>query len=200
MINYILNVDEEIEDKEMIMMKIQRCSLLLLAEEETGVYIRVHQVVRDVIKTVIKDYLASHRLDAVNGAVTIFNRFIEDNLGDNWHNLDSTMQSNSIAQHLKTLVEITLQKKLGPEHVHVATTYSYLGSVHRDLGDFEQAKKNPHHALNIRLKQLGHEHVDVAATYGHLGYVHRDLGDFEQAKEYNHHALKGELKPKSNIC
>ncbi|KAJ7377680.1 hypothetical protein OS493_027759 [Desmophyllum pertusum] len=173
MINYIHDIDDDIEDEEMIMIRFQRCSLLLLEEEETGVYIHVHQVVRDVIKTVIKDYLASHRLEALNGAVTAFNRFIPDN----WQDLNSIMQSN-----------ITYLQQLGPEHVDVAATYGNLGSVHQALGDFEQAKDYHHRALEIRLKQLGPEHVDVATTYAaysNLGAVHQDLGDFEQAKDYH---------------
>ena len=31
--------------------------------------------------------------------------------------------------------------KLGRDHVYVATTYSNLGSVYQELGDFKQAKK-----------------------------------------------------------
>ena len=31
-------------------------------------------------------------------------------------------------------------KKLGPEHVDVASSYSHLGSVHKKLGDLSQAK------------------------------------------------------------
>ena len=31
-------------------------------------------------------------------------------------------------------------KKLGPEHLDVASSYSHLGSVHKKLGDLGQAK------------------------------------------------------------
>ena len=54
-VNYILNVDEEIGDKDVIGKRVQRCSLLLL-EEETDVQIRLHQVVHDVINAVVRDY------------------------------------------------------------------------------------------------------------------------------------------------
>ena len=33
------------------------------------------------------------------------------------------------------------QKKLGPKHVHVATSYNNLGLVHDKLGNYEQAKE-----------------------------------------------------------
>ena len=41
-VNYILNVDEGMKDEEMIIMKLQRCSLLLSHEDEFGFHIRVH--------------------------------------------------------------------------------------------------------------------------------------------------------------
>ena len=83
---------------------------------------------------------------------------------------------------------------LGAEQVSVATTYNNLGQIHRDLGDFEQAKECHQRALSITLKKLGAEHVDVATIYGNLGLVHRDLGDFQQAKEYHQLALTIDLK------
>ena len=53
-IRYIINVDEQ--DKETIAMTIQRCSLLLLGEEEEGsAYIRVHHIVSDVISSLIRN-------------------------------------------------------------------------------------------------------------------------------------------------
>ncbi|KAJ7377682.1 hypothetical protein OS493_027761 [Desmophyllum pertusum] len=185
MINYIHNIDDEIEDEEMIMIRFQRCSLLLLEEEETGVYIRVHQVVRDVIKTVIKDYLASHHLEAVNGAVTTFNRFIEDNLPDIWQDLNSIMQSNSIAPHLKTLVK-SIENLLSKENLSQVFKSGMLklGEICQNHCNFHTAKKYFEYSLVTYLEQLGPEHVDVAATYGNLGSVHHELGDFEQAKDY----------------
>jgi len=53
-------------------------------------------------------------------------------------------------------------KKLGPEHVDVATTYSKLGSVYQQLGDFEQAKEFHHGASNIRRKKVKPPHDDVS--------------------------------------
>ena len=50
-------------------------------------------------------------------------------------------------------------KKLGPEHVNVASSYGNLGSVYEELGKFEEAKQFYHRALDIKLKKLGPEHV-----------------------------------------
>lgn len=80
-------------------------------------------------------------------------------------------------------------KKLGPEHVDVATTYNYLGIVHLMSGVPEKAKECLDRALAINLKKLGPDHVHVAATYNNLANVHADLGDLELAKEYYDRAL-----------
>ena len=52
-VNYIKTVDEDSKDidKELICMRLKRCSLLLFDENENGCFIRVHQVVHDAIQT-----------------------------------------------------------------------------------------------------------------------------------------------------
>ena len=79
-VNYIVSVDEGIKDEEMITMKLQRCSLILTHEDEFGFHIRVHQVVRDVVKSLIKGYLESRHMKTFKSAVAAFNQFIDDNL------------------------------------------------------------------------------------------------------------------------
>ena len=79
-VNYIVSVDEGIKDEEMIIMKLQRCSLILTHEDEFGFHIRVHQVVRDVVKSLIKGYLESRHMKTFKSAVAAFNQFIDDNL------------------------------------------------------------------------------------------------------------------------
>ena len=54
--NYISRVDEQAADKELICLNLKRCSLVLFEEDESGAFIRVHQVVHDTIKTVMKDH------------------------------------------------------------------------------------------------------------------------------------------------
>ena len=45
-------------------------------------------------------------------------------------------------------------KKLGGEHVSVATSYGNLASIHQDLGDLGQAKESQQLALAMQLKEL----------------------------------------------
>ena len=191
-VNYIKNVDEEMEDREMIIMKLQRCSLLLLNEEETSVYIRVHQLVHDVIKSVINDYPEK----AVNGTISAFAQFIEDNLPTNrgeWR--DSVMQGYNIAKHLQTFV-LSFENLLSTENLFciVEPEIRKLARLCEDHCYFQVAKTYYQYSLEACLKKFGPEHVDVAVSYNNLGLVHDKLGNYEQAKEYYHRDLAISLK------
>ena len=74
---------KKIRDKEMIIARIQRCSLILLQEEDGEIYIGLHQVVHDVIQSLIKEYPKCVQLEAVSGAITAFSLFIDDSFPEN---------------------------------------------------------------------------------------------------------------------
>ena len=60
-------------------------------------------------------------------------------------------------------------KKLGPYHVHVATTYSTLSQVHCELGNLDRAEDYCHRAFVILHKtELGSRYVDVANFHNNL--------------------------------
>ena len=246
-INYIFNKDKKIQDKEMIVMKIQRCSLILNSEDESGPYIRVHQVVYDVINSLSSDFPEIQHLQTVDATVRSFIQFLESHPSVNWNDKDSIVYSKPVIPHLKALFKntenlfheqdtsqrtqrgiINLQhypsyfQTLGKicqmhclfdvamkyfsqalqfvqrseEYIDedVAICYNNLGSVHRDLGDLEQAKEYYERALTIYLKKLDPDHLDVAMCYNNLGTIHSELGDLEQAKEYYERALTIYLK------
>ena len=242
LINYVLNIDKEIKDKEIIRMRIQRCSLLLFEEDESGVYIRVHQVVHDVINSLTEGLSVSQRLQSANAAVGSFNQFIDDNLLLDWNNLDSLVNSKHIVPHLEILI-VRIENLFGKQNItedaqssiinvqhypprfqnlgkmcqihcafnaamkyfhlalvfvrcsdectdnDIARAYFHVGSIHKNLGDLNQAKNHFQYELAIRLSKLDPENVNVAATYNNLASVHRDLGDLVQAKEYYDRAL-----------
>ena len=81
-------------------MRVQRCSLLLLEEEETDVHICVHLAVHDVINAVVRDYPMIQQLEATRS----FDQFIGDTLQGNLDELDSQVSSKQIVPHLKSLV------------------------------------------------------------------------------------------------
>ena len=102
MVNYIVSVDEGIKDEEMMIMKLQRCSLILTHEDEFGFHIRVHQVVCDVVKSLIKGYPESRHMKTFKSAVAAFNQFIDDNLPN--ESSDSILRSHARALYLKNFI------------------------------------------------------------------------------------------------
>ena len=78
-VNYICKVEIDLQDEENIRMKIRRCPLLLLDEEESGVCIRVHQVTHDAIGRLIKAKSEEGELLALNATVEAMSQFLNDN-------------------------------------------------------------------------------------------------------------------------
>ena len=101
--DFITSVDEEIQDKEMIRSKIQRCSLMMLEREETGVYIRVHQVVHKCIKTVAAAHSGEKHNEVVSGVIGSFSRFVEKYLSKDNDELYALINSRHVVPHLKNL-------------------------------------------------------------------------------------------------
>ena len=189
-INYIMEVDEEFEDEDMIGTRISRCSLLLFKEEESGVYIRVHGVVHYVINSVAKDYAKDKYIEAVDGAVTLFSKFKD---------LDFQVIGAKIAPHLRTLIikietlfseqriSQTLEMGLFPLQSH-PHGFEILGKMCRNHYEFHAALKY------FQVAQLGPGQVHVATSHNNLAMAYRDLGDLEQAKDYYARALDIDLK------
>ena len=187
-VNYIVSVDEGIKDKEMIIMKLQRCSLILTHEDEFGFHIRVHQVVRDVVKSLIKGHLESRHTKTLKSAVAAFNQFIDDNLPE--ESSDSILQSRSLALHLENFIlsfENILSKAVLPQIFQPGM--ENLGKICENHCHFQAAKKFYEFSLQFFLQKFGPKHTSVATSYNNLGLVHDKLGDFEKAKEYHELAL-----------
>ena len=198
-INYIFNKDEEIQDKEMIAIKIQRCALILNGEDESGAYIRVHQVVYDVITSLTSDFPEIQQLHTVDATVRSFVQFIESN------DTDSIVNSKPVVPHLKTLfknTETLLHERDAPRETlrsiinlqHYPSYFQKLGNICQRHCLFDVAIKYVSQALQFvqRSEQCNDE--DEAVCYINLGTVHHDLGDLEQAKENYERALTFCLK------
>ena len=195
-INYITNVDEDVnEENELICMRIKRCSLLLFEEDDSGCFIRVHQVVYDAIKTVKNDEADSQHLQAVNGAITSFDQYIDAIPPENGHELNTL----HIVPHLKALIKL-INDVFSKESISQSQNKSVLNNCYPEkfqkLGnicekhcEFTVAKTYYEHSLAIKLQNRACEHVSLARDYNDLGVIHQKLGDFDQAKEYHERAL-----------
>jgi len=201
-IRYILNVDDEIKDKEMVAMTIQRCSLLLFGVEEEGrACIRVHQIVIDVIDSLIRGFPKTQQLQTVDVTVKSFIQFVEDDLSIGWFDRDSLKYSKHLVPHLRTL--ISKNEHLFRERDISQNPKSSVRNVQNDLSSFTKLGKMclTHNVFDAAMKyfdlalQFAHrieEYNDdkyVAECYSNLATVHHTLGDLEKAKEYQERAL-----------
>ena len=187
-VNYIVSVDEGIKDEEMIIMKLQRCSLILSHEDEFGCHIRVHQIVRDIVHSLIKCYPESHHVKTLKSAIAAFGQFIDDNLP--MESSDSILQSYALALHLKCFIlrfENLLSKVALPQIVQ--PEMKKLGKICENHCHFQAAKKFYEFSLLAFLQKFEPQHTSVETSYNNLGRVHNKLGDFEKAKEYHELAL-----------
>ena len=196
-INYIKTVDENSKDldKELICMRLKRCSLLLFDEDENGCFIRVHQVVHDAIKTALKDNQEDNNIDIMNGAIESFNRFINTLPQESY----STLDTLHVVPHLRNLLfvidDVFSKENLYQVHDKYISSNFYeenfqaFSSICREHCEFNGAIMYQEHALALNKKKLGSTDLAVATRYNNLGVIHRDLGDLEQAKEYLQRAL-----------
>ena len=76
--NSDVNTGDEFKDKDVIGLRIRKSSLLLLEEDNAEVYVRIHQVVRDVIQRLIKQHSETERFEVVHVSILPLNQFIVD--------------------------------------------------------------------------------------------------------------------------
>ncbi|XP_068752149.1 uncharacterized protein [Montipora capricornis] len=108
-IKYILNVENDIHrsgldesvDEDIIGLRIRKSSLLLVEEDESGVYLQVHQIVRIVTQTRIKKYSKAQYFQIIHWGITSFNQFIKEK---NLDKEDSTSNSLQLVPHLMCLI------------------------------------------------------------------------------------------------
>ena len=197
--SYINKVDEQAADKVSIRMRIKRCSLVLFEEDQDVAFIRVHQVVHDAIKNLVKEQSGKQKLhQTANAAVTSFCQFIDTFPEYNRQYADTV----HIVPHLKAFIMIDepLSALFSGENACYATeetrlaeyVHSYLncGVVCTEHFEFHIARKYYESALSILLKHVSPNHTRFAWIYGRLGDLHRKLGDLDRAKEFHHRALE----------
>ena len=198
--SYIIKVDEQAAEKESICMRIKRCSLVLYEEDQDVAFIRVHQVVHDAIKNLVKEQSEKQKLhQTANAAVTSFCQFIDAFPEYNRQYADTI----HILPHLKAFIMTDEPLFSGENACYVTeetrlTEYgdSYLkcGVVCTEHCEFHIARKYYESALSILLKHVSPNHTRVASIYNRLGSLHQKLGDLDHAKEFHNRALEIKLK------
>ena len=82
--NSDMNTEGEFNDKDVIDLRIRKSSLLLLEEDNGESYVRIHQVVRDVIQRLIKQHWETQRFEVVHVSILSLNQFIVDRNTDDY--------------------------------------------------------------------------------------------------------------------
>ncbi|XP_022797468.1 uncharacterized protein LOC111335744 [Stylophora pistillata] len=203
-IQYIKEMDEEFEDEDMIRMRISRCSLLLFEEEEEEkeeeekdcVYIRVHGVVHDVLKSATKDFARDQHVKVANKVLTSFSKFKD---------LDFVIIGKRIVPHLKAVIlkiqHLLLEQGIPHNSESDLTTlcsnrhvFSALGRVCRNHCELHAALIYFKVELEIINLGKGCGDSEKATCYNDLGIVHIYQGHLEHGKAYFKSALEIDLK------
>ena len=200
-VNCLKKMNEELKDPEILASRICKCSLLLFEEDDSGVYIRVHQIVHDVIIAVMKTFAENIELKAVDGAILSFCQVIDHTLDkDDSHTL---IRNKNIVPHLVTLSKIIdslFTEESIPNAVKTgsSTPYDYrnyfetLGKTCKKHCEFRSALTYFNAMLLVTQCDDVFGDKDVVNVYGYIGTVYHSLGDLQQAKECHDCAL--------NIC
>ena len=64
----------------------------------------------------------------------------------------------------------------GENHSNVATSYSILGALYKDLGNSVKDEEFYTKALTIYLNLFGENHLHVASSYNNLGILYKAQG------------------------
>ena len=200
--DFITSVDKEIQDKEMIRLKIQRCSLLMFERDETDVYIRVHQVVHNSIKTLAAAHSDDKHNEVVSGVIGSFSRFVEKYLSRDNNELYALINSRHVTHLINLAPE--LERCFSKKVISQVDQGGFLIKNHAmDLrrmskfcymhSEYQTSKRFIHMALDLSINE--HDPgLDISVIYRHLGNVHKKLGDVSQAKDYHDRALAIRLK------
>ena len=165
LINYVLNVEKEndgsagseLADADIISLRIQESSLILIEKGESGVFIRVHQITINTIqKKVAENYSEIVHFEVLPGVITSFCQFIVDKGLDRQ---DSVAKSLHLVPHLKCLI---------PE------VEEHISEVRK--GNKLKVKYFPHYFLMLGNICYLHCYYNLAKSFCivALNFIHRD--------------------------
>ena len=185
LINYVLNVEKEndgsagseLDDADIIGLRIQESSLILIEKDDSGVFVRVHQITRNAIqKKVAENCSEIVHFEVLHGVITSFYQFTVD---EGLDHSDAVAKSLHLVPHLKWLItEIE-------EHISEVKKSNKL-----------RVKYFPQYFLTLGYICCFHCYYYTAKTFGivalNLSHIFEgdstqandELGDMGQAEEY----------------
>ena len=191
--NSDMNTEGEFEDTDVIGLRIRKSSLLLLEEDNGEVYVRIHQVVRDVIQCLIRQHSETERFAVVHVSVLSLNQFIVDRkaeLNDYTANgfrllaphlrflsiqIEAIFKENDLSEAIKNSI---FKLKDYPNYL------SCFGGICCSHFDLKAAKR----FASLALKLISHDTVlydsYAASALSLMGEVLFKMGKFEEGKRH----------------
>ncbi|XP_044174523.1 uncharacterized protein LOC114977301 [Acropora millepora] len=207
--NYIQKVEEnsdtntegEFNDKDIIGLRICKSSLLLLEEDNSEIYVRIHQVARDVIQRLIKQHWETQRFEVVHVSILSLNQFIVDRKADDYtangfrllvphlrflsKQVEAIFKENDLSEAIKNKI---FNLKDYPDYF---SRFAWICCEHFDL---KAAKDFASLALKIISCDSMLDHSYAASAHSLMGQVLFDMGTFEEGKRHFERALDLELQ------
>ena len=202
--NYIQKVEEnsdrntegEFNDKDVIGLRIRKSSLLLLEEDNGEIYVRIHEVVRNVIQRLVKQNWETQRFEVVNVSILSLNQFIVDRKTDDY----TANGFRLLVPHLRflskqieaILMENDLSEVMENKIFNLKDYSSYfvvfgqICCVHFDL---EAAKRFATLALKFIYHESKLNHACGANAHSLMGHVLLQMGTFEEGKHHFERSL-----------
>ncbi|XP_044175300.1 uncharacterized protein LOC122958449, partial [Acropora millepora] len=199
--NSDMNTEGEFNDKNVIGLRISKCSLLLLEEDNGEIYVRIHQVVRDVIQRLIKQHWETQGFEVVHVSILSLNQFIVDRKTDDY----TAKEFRLVVPHLRFLskkVEAIFKENDSSEAIKnkifnskdyssYFIAFGQISCVHFDL---KAAKHFASLALKLISRDSMLDHSCAASAHSLMGDVLLQMGRFEEAKRHFKRSLALKLQ------
>ena len=205
--NYIQKAEEnrdeitggEFNDKDDIGLRIRKSSLLLLEQDNGEVYVRIHQVVRHVIKRLVKHHSETKRFEVFHVSILSLNQFIVDRKTDDY----TANGFRLLVPHLRflsTQVEANFKDNdLSEEKNKIFNLKDYssyflvFGQICSVYFDLKAAKRFASFALKIIYHESVLDHAYGARAHSLMGRVLFQMGTFEEGKRHFERSLALQL-------
>ena len=195
-----MNTEGEFNDKDVIGLRIRKSSLLLLEEDNGESYVRIHQVVRDVIQRLIKQHWETQRFEVVHLSILSLNQFIVDRKTDDYtangfrlvvphlrflsKQVEAIFKENDSSEAIKNKI---FNLKDYPDFLR----FAQICCVHFDL---KAAKRFASLALKLISRDSMLDHSYAASAHSLMGQVLFQMGTFEEGKRHFERSLALKLQ------
>ncbi|XP_015767790.1 PREDICTED: uncharacterized protein LOC107346505 isoform X2 [Acropora digitifera] len=192
--NSNMNTKGELNDKDVIALRIRKSSLLLSEDNNTEIFVRTHQVVRDVIQRLIKHLSETERFEVVHVSILSLNQFIVDRKNDDYNGFTLLVPHLSfLSKHVEAIFkENDLSEAIKNKIFNLKDYSSYFiafGRICYEHFDLKAAER----FASLALKLLDHDSMlddkDAESANSLMGEVLFQMGTFKDGKRHFERSL-----------